>query len=416
MEKKTLCLYFQVHQPLRLRKYQFFDIGKRHDYYDEYANHANMQHVAQQCYLPANRILLDLIREYGNNFKISFSISGIALELFEKYTPEVIESYKALAETGCVEFVAQTYSHSLACFADEKEFKFQVTRHAAFIQKLFNQTPVTFRNSEMIYSDHIGNVVAQMGYTTMLTEGAKHILGWKTPNFVYTNAINPKLKLLLRNFTLSDDIALRFSDQSWEQWPLTAEKYTQWILDSAKDSDVVNLFLNYEVFGDYHAPESGIFLFLKNLPQCVLSTSVFEFLTPREATEKHLPVAPLNVPFPISWSDEERDVTAWLGNELQEEAFEELYKIRQEVVKLDDPVLNNDFSCIQDSDNLYYMSTKLFSNTGANRHYSPYESPYEAFVNYMNIVSDITDRIHRQAEQAGEAIKKVKAVPVQDEK
>ncbi|MDR0982933.1 MAG: glycoside hydrolase family 57 protein [Culturomica sp.] len=407
MEKKSLCLYFEVHQPLRLRKYQFFDIGKKHDYYDDFANRNNIRKLASRCYLPTNSVLLNLIREYGNNFKVSFSISGSALDLFKQYAPEVIESFQELANTGCVEFLTETSAHSLASLTNETEFKAQVKEHSEQIKKLFGQTPVTFRNTELIYSDEIGDMVAKMGYTTMLTEGAKHILGWKSPNFIYTNAINSKLKLLLNNFSLSDDIAFRFSNSSWDQWPLTAEKYTQWLLESVKDSDVVNLFMNYDTFGRKNSESSGIFQFLENLPRAVFSTSALEFLTPKEVVKKHLPVAPLFVPFPISWSDEERDVTAWLGNELQEEAFEELYKLSDKVSKLKDEILSYDFRALQCSDNLYYMKTKLFAGV-ARKYETPYASPYEAFINYMNVLSDFIDRVEIEWEAKLSQKKEVK--------
>ncbi|GHV65168.1 alpha-amylase [Bacteroidia bacterium] len=399
MAKKTICLYFEVHQPVRLRKYQFFDIGKKHDYYDDFENRVSTQNMANSCYLPANRILLKLLKEYSTRFKVAFSIPGISLELFQKYAPEVIKSFQELAKTGCVEFVVQSYSHSLSEFIDEVEFKQQLVRNATLIKELFGQTPKTFRSTAMIYSDHIGELVAKMGYTTVLTEGAKQILGWKSPNFVYANAINPKLKLLLRNVDLCDDITLRFGNRAWDQWPLTSDKYAQWLATSVKDSDVVNLFFNYKVFGAYHKADTGIFAFWEHFPKAILSHPDIEFLTPTEATKKHLSVAPLNVPFPISWADEERDVTAWLGNEMQEEAFEDLYKVRDLVTQIDDPDLNQDFTYLQESDNLYYMCTKLFSTYGASKHHTPYSSPYEAFINYMNIVSDFLDRVDRKKEE-----------------
>ena len=379
MDKKTLCLYFQVHQPVRLRKYHFFDIGKSHDYYDDFANRTITQKVAQRCYIPANKMMLELIKKYGKNFKVSFSISGLAIEQFEKYAPEVIDGFKALAKTGCVEFLAETYSHSLASLADEKEFNTQVKQHAELMKKLLGYTPVSFRNTELIYSDKIGEMVARMGYTTMLTEGAKHILGWKSPNYVYTNSLNPKLRLLLKNFRLSDDIAFRFSDRSWGEWPLTAEKYTGWLTEAVKNEDVINLFMDYETLGEH-------------------------------------PVAPLNVPFPISWADEERDLTAWLGNELQMEAFEELYKTRDKVKALDDPEINYDYKCLQASDHFYYMCTKLFSDGIVHEYFTPYDSPYEAFINYMNVLSDFIAQVDEKTENAAKGKKKLKEEPKKEKK
>lgn len=394
MEKRTLCLYFQVHQPIRLRKYHFFDIGKYSDYYDDFANRSFTKKIAERCYLPANRVLLELIKKYGKNFKVAFSITGLAIEQFRKYAPEVIDSFKALAGTGCVEFLAETYSHSLACLVDETEFKHQVKRHADLMKELFGMKPVTFRNTELVYSDEIGEMVAKMGYTTMLTEGARHILGWKSPNYLYTNSINPKLKLLLKNFRLSDDIAFRFSDRQWDQWPLTAEKYVSWL--DAADGEIVNLFMDYETFGEHQNAETGIFDFLAALPGQVFSASDFEFLTPKEVAAKHQPVAPLHVPYPISWADEERDLTAWLGNELQNEAFEELYKVRDKVNALKDESLTHDYNCLQASDHFYYMCTKLFADGDIHRYFTPYDTPYEAFINYMNVLSDFILRVERE--------------------
>ncbi len=407
MDKRTLCLYFQVHQPIRLRKYHFFDIGKNSDYYDDFANRSLARKIAERCYLPANRMILDLIRRYGKNFKVSFSITGLAVEQFRMYAPEVIDSFKELAATGCVEFLAETYSHSLACLVDEKEFKYQVKRHTDLMKELFGVKPVTFRNTELVYSDEIGEAVAGMGYTTMLTEGARHILGWKSPDYVYTNSINPKLKLLLKNFRLSDDIAFRFSDKSWDQWPLTADKYAMW-LESA-DGEIVNLFMDYETFGEHQGADTGIFDFFAALPEQILKNTNFEFLTPHEAAGKHQPVAPLHVPYPISWADEERDLTAWLGNELQNEAFEELYKIRPKVYALKNEDLLRDFDRLQASDHFYYMCTKLFSDGAIHQYFTPYDTPYEAFINYMNVLSDFIVRVDVEYAKAQQKAEKNKA-------
>ena len=391
--KKTLCFYFQIHQPVRLRRYRFFDIGKRHDYFDEYVNRSTIRRVAERCYLPMNHLIMDLIKRYGTNFKVSFSISGSALEQFALHAPEVIESFKELAKTGSVEFLAETYAHSLASLSDTDEFERQVQRHAAKMEELFGQKPVTLRNSSLIYSDQIGERVAAMGFESMLTDGAKHVLGWKSPNFVYTNVMNPRLKLLLKNSRLSDDLTLRFSDHSWHEWPLTADKYARWLKDSTRDSEIVNLFMNYETFGENQLAETGIFEFMRSLPEYIFSTTDFEFLTPSEAVKKHQPVAPLHVPYPISWADEEKDITGWLGNELQNEAFEELFKIQPKVEALNDPELNEDYSRLQASDHFYYMRTKLFSDNDYHRYVSPYETPYEAFINYMNVLSDFVARV-----------------------
>lgn len=391
--KKTLCFYFQIHQPVRLRRYRFFDIGKRHDYFDEYVNRSTIRRITEKCYLPMNHLIMDLIKRYGTNFKVSFSISGSALEQFALHAPEVIESFKELAKTGSVEFLAETYAHSLASLSDTDEFERQVQRHTARMEELFGQKPVTLRNSSLIYSDQIGERVAAMGFESMLTDGAKHVLRWKSPNFVYTNVMNPRLKLLLKNSRLSDDLTLRFSDHSWHEWPLTADKYARWLKDSTQDSEIVNLFMNYETFGENQLAETGIFEFMRSLPEYIFSTTDFEFLTPSEAVKKHQPVAPLHVPYPISWADEEKDITGWLGNELQNEAFEELFKIQPKVEALNDPELNEDYSRLQASDHFYYMRTKLFSDNDYHRYVSPYETPYEAFINYMNVLSDFVARV-----------------------
>ena len=397
--KKTLCLYFQVHQPLRLRQYRFFDIGKDHYYYDDFANRSIMRKVADRCYLPANAVLLDIIKEYGKQFKVSFSISGMAIEQFEMYAPEVLESFKALAKTGCVEFLAETYSHSLASVKDPQEFRAQVEEHAALIKKHFGQQPITFRNTELIYSDEIGAMVADMGYTAMLTEGAKHILGWKSPNYIYTNAINPKLKLLLKNYNLSDDIAFRFSSKGWNEWPLTVDKYVNWLNVAAKKDELINLFMDYETFGEHQGVETGIFAFLQHLPTRIFSSSKFEFLTPAEVSAKHTPVAPLHVPYAISWADEERDLSAWLGNELQNEAVDQLYRLGEKIKTLNEKSFWQEYRSLQASDHFYYMCTKLFSDGAVHKYFTPYDSPYDAFINYMNVLSDFAARVEKPVEK-----------------
>ena len=388
--EKSLCLYFQVHQPDRLRLYRFFDIGNDSQYFDEFANRTILKRIAQRCYLPMNELIYELIQKHGKNFKVAFSISGAALEQFEQYAPEVLESFKKLASTKCVEFLAETYSHSLASLKSEKEFKNQVKEHAAAIKKHFGVKPKTFRNTELIYSDTIGEAVAEMGYTTMLTEGAKHILGWKSPNFLYTNAINPKLKLLLKNFNLSDDIAFRFAGNN-----VTSEQYAAWLAESAANDDIINLFMDYETFGEHQNASTGIFEFMRALPDAVLANTELKFVTPSEAAAKHQPVAPLHVPYAISWADEERDTSAWLGNELQNEAFEKLYSLEKGVMASKDAELLADFRKLQESDHFYYMCTKFFSDGAVHKYFNPYDTPYEAFINYMNVLSDFALRVEK---------------------
>ncbi len=388
MATKSICLYFQVHQPTRLRLYRFFDIGKDSHYYDDFANRTILRRVAQKCYLPMNQQMLELINKNKGKFKIAYSISGSALEQFQRFCPEVIASFKALAETGKVEFLAETYYHSLASLASESEFRAQVEKHAAKIEELFGVKPTAFRNTELIYSNGIGEMVYDMGYKTMLTEGARHIMGWQSPNYVYTGETQPKLKLLLRNYTLSDDIAFRFSQNK-----VTAEQYVGWLKDNAKEGDIVNLFMDYETFGEHQGAESGIFDFMRELPAAVIKDGTFNFVTPSEATKKYKAVSDIAVDDPISWADEERDLTAWLGNELQNEAFKKVYAMTEKLSIVNDPELWDDFGHLQESDHFYYMCTKFFSDGEVHKYFNPYDTPYEAFINYMNVISDFQIRL-----------------------
>ena len=390
---KSICLYFQVHQPTRLRLYRFFDIGKDSHYYDDFANRTILRRVATRCYLPMNQLMLELIGQHKGKFKIAYSISGSALEQFQRFAPEVIDSFRALAATGKVEFLAETFYHSLASLGSESEFAHQVRKHAALVEELFGVKPVTFRNTELIYADAIGEMVYDLGYKTMLTEGARHIMGWRSPNYVYTGFTQPKLKLLLRNYSLSDDIAFRFSNQGWDMYPLTAEKYVNWLKESAGEGDIVNLFMDYETFGEHQSAESGIFEFIRALPAAVLGDGTFGFVTPAEAVKKHKPVSDIAAEDPISWADEERDVTAWLGNELQSEAFKKVYAMTEKLSIVNDPELWEDFGHLQESDHFYYMCTKFFSDGEVHKYFNPYDTPYEAFINYMNVISDFQIRL-----------------------
>ncbi len=399
---RSVCLYFQVHQPFRLRTYRFFDIGSDHYYYDDYQNKRIARRIAANSYLPANEILLGLINEYGSAFKVTFSISGVALEQFKKYTPEVIESFKRLAKTGNVEFLAETYSHSLVGLIDPEEFKRQVKEHDAAIKDLFGYTPTAFRNTELVYSNSIAAQVLEMGYKTMLTEGAKQLLGWKSPNFVYFSAPHPRLKLLLRNFQLSDDITFRFSQQEWSEWPLTSEKYVKWLNDVDPKQELVNLFMDYETFGEHQKAGSGIFGFLRAFPEQLIKTHKWTFCTASEAAEDLQPVAGIDCPHAISWADEERDLTAWLGNDLQNEAFSSLFKVSGIMATCKDEDLHRDWNYLQASDHLYYMCTKWFSDGDVHQYFNPYGSPYEAFLNYMNVLSDFLIRVKEYADNQEE--------------
>ena len=391
---KSVCLFFQVHQPFRHRRYRFFDIGNDHYYYDDYTNETILQNIAKKSYLTTNKILLELIDKLEGKFKVAFSITGLALEQFSLYSPEVIDSFQELAKTGCVEFLAETYSHSLASLKDKDIFENQVRLHEQKILELFKQKPRVFRNTEMIYSDEIGLQILEMGYSAMLTEGAKHVLGWKSPNFLYVNAINPRLKILMRNFKLSDDISFRFSNSNWSEYPLTAEKFIHWLKNLDRKEEVVNLFLSYESFGERQKKETGIFDFLKALPEAIVKSKVLKFATPTEVVEELQPISVVSVPHPISWADEERDLTAWLGNKMQEEAFEKLYDLRKRIAKCDDDNLLKDWNYLQVSDHFYYMSTKYFSDGEVHSSFNPFDTPYEAFINYMNVLSDFKIRLN----------------------
>lgn len=395
---RSICFYFQVHQPYRLRQYRFFDIGKNHQYYDDYQNSYLMRRIADKCYLPMNQLLLDLIEKYGSEFKVSFSISGTALDQFKEYSPEVIDSFKRLADTGSVEFLAETYAHSLSALKSKDEFAKQIKHQSSMIEEMFGKKAKVFRNTELIYSDEIGEVVSQLGYEAMLTEGAKHILGWRSPNFVYNNPINPKLKLLLKNYQLSDDIAFRFSQRSWDGWPLTAEKFVDWLNNIDQNQEVVNLFMDYETFGEHQWVETGIFDFMRALPEKVFGMSNYTFKTPSEVIESHQTVGSVHVPNPISWADEERDLTAWLGNELQDEAFDKLYSLENKINHIDNPQLIKDWEMLQTSDHFYYMCTKWFSDGDVHKYFNPYGSPYESFINYMNVLSDFIIRVNYEYE------------------
>ena len=351
--------------------------------------------MAEHCYLPANALLLELIKKYEGKFKVAFSITGSAIDQLEMHTPEVIRSFQELAATGNVEFLAETYSHSLASLSeDTDEFEQQVKRHSNAIKQLFGKKPVTFRNTSLIYSDKIGERVAKLGFKTMLTDGAKHVLGWKSPNFVYKNALNENLNLLLKNSKLSDDIATRFSDRNWSEYPLTSEKYASWVESSLQDTEVLNLFMNYEVIGYYNNAQSGIFDFLRYFIKNISANPNYQFLLPKEVAKKHPAKDVLPVPYPISWTDEERDITSWLGNELQKEAFNKLFAIQPLVRKKKNAELIEDYSRLQASEHFYFMRTKLFSGTDYHKYLLPYDSPYEAFINYMNVLSDFIERVN----------------------
>lgn len=401
---RTICFYFQVHQPFRIKPYRFFDIGEDHYYWDDYLNKSVVRKVAQKCYLPMNALLLDLIHQHNGAFKVAFSISGVCLDQLEAYAPDVLDSFRKLVDTGHVELLSETDAHALCSLKSKEEFKRMVHNHAEKIKRIFNgYEPKVFRNTELIYSDKIGGMVAEMGFKGMLTEGAKHILGWKSPNFVYQNAEHPELKVLLKNFQLSDDIAFRFSDKTWSSYPLTIEKFIPWINAIPQEQEVLNLFMDYETFGEHQWAETGIFEFMKALPAAVLQQTDFGFSTPSEVVEQGNAVAKIHVPTPISWADEERDLTAWLGNDMQKEAFNKLYELEGRMKSIDDPELQRDWNYLQTSDHFYYMCTKFFSDGAVHAYFSPFETPYDAFINYMNALSDFILRVRNYENELEEA-------------
>lgn len=392
---KAICFYFQIHQPFRLKRYRFFDIGNDHYYYEDFANDDIITRIARRSYIPAAETLLRMIEDTKGAFRCAISISGTALEQCEQYVPEFIDVLKKLANTGKVEFLAETYAHSLASLADNDEFINQVKVHDDKIYEMFGQRPKVFRNTELIYSDDIAPVISSMGYKGCITEGAKHILGWKSPNYVYSSASAPKLKLLLKNDKLSDDISFRFSDTEWDAYPLTADRYIDWIASTPAEEQVINLFMNLETFGELQSRESGIFQFLEALPRYAAERGI-DFWLPSEVVSKCKAVDSLSVLHPISWADEARDTSAWLGNKLQNEAFNKLYSISERVRLCDDRRLKQDWWYLQCSDHFFYMSTKHLNDGAVHALFSPYETPFAAFTNYMNVLADFIVRVEEQ--------------------
>ena len=389
---KSICLYLQLHQPFRLKRYRFFDIGRDHYYYDDFANDDVITRIARNSYIPTIQTMKEMIETSNGKFKAALSISGVVLEQLELYIPELIDALKELAKTGCVEFLSETYSHSLVSLADVEEFREQVRLHDEKIFALFGQKPKVFRNTELIFSDEIASMISYLGFKGVITEGAKHILGWKSPNYLYNSAATPKLKMLLRNDKFTDDITRNFSNYDWSEYPLTAEKFISWIAATPEEEPIVNLFMNCEALGEGQSRESGIFEFFKALPQYAEEAGI-GFITPTEAVTKLRPVDALAVPYPMSWTDEARDVSTWLGNRLQNEAFHKLNALAERVRMCEDRRIKQDWNYLQSSDHFFFMSTKY--GAGSNS-FSPYESPFDAFTNYMDVLSDFIVRVEEQ--------------------
>lgn len=387
---KTICLYFEIHQITHLKRYRFFDIGTDHYYYDDYENERNINFIAEHSYVPALATLLDMCRENKGGFKVAFSISGVGMEQLELHAPQVLDLLQQLNDTGCVEFLAEPYSHGLSSLVNADSFMADVKKQRDKMQEYFGKKPVVLRNSSLIYSDEIGQIASNMGFKGMLTEGAKQVLGWKSPHYVYSCSYAPKLKLLMRDVSLSDDISLRFNNSSWEEYPLFADTYINKIADSADDGQIYNIFMELSAVGVAQPLSSNILEFLRALPACAKNRGV-SFSTPYEICQKVKSVGTIDVPDAVSWNDEERDTSSLLGNDLQREAFNKLYGIADRVRIADDPRINQDWDYLQASDNFRFMTTK-YSVLGINR--GIYSSAFDAFTNYMNILGDFISRVN----------------------
>jgi alpha-amylase len=386
----SVVFYFQVHQPFRLRRYTIFDSNT--SYFDDRKNQEVLRKIVGKCYLPANRILLEAIRRNEGRFRISYSLTGTVLEQMKLWAPEALQSFEDLAKTGCVEFITETYYHSLAFLYNRNEFVAQTLRHCKYMEELFGQRPKVFRNTELTYNNDVAKVVEDMGFEAILTEGADHVLGYRSPNFIYNPPNCGKLRMLMKNFRLSDDIAFRFGNRSWNEWPLTAEKFTHWVDQINGNGYVCNLFMDYETFGEHQWADTGIFDFLKALPGKVLATGKNDFLTVSQAVQRYPTVGEVDVPHMISWADTERDISAWLGNSMQANALHDVYALADEVLAAGDEKLIDDWRKLQTSDHFYYMCTKWFSDGDVHKYFNPYESPYDAYINYMNILDNVRSR------------------------
>lgn len=388
----AVCLFYEVHEPYRLRRYTIFDMGQNSLYEDDDRNCDALLYAASNCYLPMNSLLLKLCQRYGKDFRVTFSISGTALDQFEQYAPEVLESFQALADTGCVEFACETAPHSLALLYSLDEFVIQVKNHLSRLKRLFGHRATTFRNSELVYDNDLPPAIRDLGFRSVLAEGADHVLGWRSPNYVYRPVTAPGMRLFMRNAQLSGDLAARFNDQGWDQWPLTSEKYASWLHALEGSADVVNIFNDYHIFGLRNPAVSGIFAFMEALPGAVLANKSFHFSTIGEAAKKIEASGDIDVPQFMSWDDEGHDLTAWLGNDMQKDAIHSLYSLADRVRALDNATLAHDFERLQTADHFHYMSTKWFSDFLPDRP-NPFASPYDAYITYMNVLADFEMRL-----------------------
>ncbi len=386
----AICMYMHVHQPYRLGRFTFFDIGTGKSYWDEEKNKAVFERVVRKSYLPTTKILLELLRETNGAFRVAFSITGTALEQMKSF-PEVISNFIKLVDNGC-EILDETYYHSLAFLFSKNEFREQVKMHRELVQELFGFKPKMFRNTELVYSNEIAKEAHRMGYKGILAEGHEKVLGWRSPCFVY-RAKDSDIKVLLRHYKLSDDISFRFSLHTWEEFPLTADKFAAWVNAHNGNGEVVNLFMDFETFGEHQWPETGIFEFLKHMPKEILKHPDNEFVTPYEAVRRYPDRGELDVPFIVSWADTERDLTAWMGNRMQQYALQKLYELEERVLKTGDPKIIEDWRKLQISDHFYFMCTKWFADGDVHKYFNPYDTPYDAFINFMNVLEDLKRRI-----------------------
>jgi alpha-amylase len=387
----SICFYFQVHQPYRLRHYTIFDNNGL--YFDDQKNASICRKVANKCYLPANRLMLDLIEKYEGRFKIAYSITGVLLEQLERYCPEVLGTFEELAKTGCVEFLAETYYHSLSFLYSRNEFFEQVYKHIETIERLFGQRPRVFRNTELVYNNDLATTIEEMAeFDGIIAEGADHILGYRSPNFIYKPPDCENIKLLLKNYRLSDDIAFRFSNRSWSEWPLRADKFASWINQINGNGYVCNLFMDYETFGEHQWDDTGVFEFMQHLPELILKHPDNDFKTPSESLEAYSAVGIFDVPHTISWADMERDLSAWLGNKMQLGAIDNLYNLEGKIKQCEDARLLEDWRKLQTSDHFYYMCTKWFNDGDVHKYFNPYDSPYDSYINFMNVLDNLNYR------------------------
>ena len=409
----SICFYFQVHQPYRVKPYSYFNIGEDHTYHWEDKNEEILRKVAEKCYLPMNQLLLELIEKHQGEFKVAFSISGVAIDQFEEYGQDVLDSFKRLADTGCVEFLSETYHHSLSYLYSKDEFKRQVKLHSAKMKELFGVKPKVFRNTELIFNNELAGFIEGMGYKGMVCEGVDRLLDWRSPNFLYKTPTCDKMKVLLKNYSLSDDIAFRFSDKNWESHPLTSEKFAKWAHQVAGNGDTINLFMDYETFGEHQWESTGIFEFMRHLPEAILRHPDFSFKTPSETLNDYPERGIYDAHDFISWADTERDLSAWLSNDLQYDAASRVYGLEKLVKRTKNAGLIEQWARLLTSDHLYYMCTKYWADGDVHKYFSPYDSPYEAYMYFMNTLADFEAEIENTIQlgkESRKALKKAKEI------